>query len=273
MKAIVITSVATVLSFAVSAVLIYFTLIRNKKASKLRIVLNFIADWVVCFIIGGFVFFSMYYHATDNALSYLESTKDVKVSKISNGYYFDGPGEEAALIFYPGAKVEETAYAGIMYSLAEEGADCFLVEMPLHMAFMGQNRAESVMDEYGDKYDSWYIGGHSLGGSMAAVYTTAHPERNIKGLILLASYSTEALPEGTKALSLIASEDKVMSWNDYCSNLGNLPEGYREIEIEGGNHCQFGDYGMQNGDGTALITMEEQHEATVREIIKFIFDK
>lgn len=272
MKAIIITTAATVLSLIISALLIYFLLIRNKKTPKWKIAVAFVLSWVLCFFIGAFAYFGSYYHATDNALSYLNSTDEVSVNPLSYGYYFDGPGEGTAMIFYPGAKVEESAYAGVMYSLAEQGIDCFLVKMPLHMAFMGKDRADVVINEFGDDYENWYMAGHSLGGSMAAVYTVSHPYRDIKGLIFMASYSPAPVSDGVKVLSILGSEDKVMSWDEYYSNLANLPEGYTEVEISGGNHGQFGDYGIQNGDGAAFISMEEQQRISVDEIIKFVFN-
>ena len=43
-----------------------------------------------------------------------------------------------------------------------------------------------------------------------------------------------------------------------------------EVVIEGGNHAQFGDYGIQFNDGVAKISKEEQLEITIREILKFL---
>ncbi len=38
---------------------------------------------------------------------------------------------------------------------------------------------------------------------------------------------------------------------DMCSN-------FAVKVIEGGNHCQFGSYGFQKGDGTASISPQQQ---------------
>ena len=40
--------------------------------------------------------------------------------------------------------------------------------------------------------------------------------------------------------------------------------------IEGGNHAQFGDYGLQKGDGQAGISREEQQEITARLIEEMV---
>ena len=42
------------------------------------------------------------------------------------------------------------------------------------------------------------------------------------------------------------------------------------IEIPGGNHAGFGDYGEQKGDGKSLISNKEQINITSSEIIKFL---
>ena len=37
--------------------------------------------------------------------------------------------------------------------------------------------------------------------------------------------------------------------------------------IHGGNHSQFGDYGLQRGDGVATITTMEQHLMIIDQFI------
>ena len=49
-----------------------------------------------------------------------------------------------------------------------------------------------------------------------------------------------------------------------------LPETAKHVIIEGGNHAQFGDYGWQDGDMEAKISMEEQLDITAAEMIDFI---
>ncbi len=94
------------------------------------------------------------------------------------------------MVFYPGAKVEYTAYLPLMYRLAEQGMDCFLIKMPCNLAFLGQNKAGNVVGSY--KYERWYLSGHSLGGAMAASYVSKHLEQ-LEGLVLLAAYPTQEL--------------------------------------------------------------------------------
>ena len=119
-----------------------------------------------------FIYTADYYRADQNALDALKSDEAVAVSETDYGWLFDGPGAADALIFYPGAKVEETAYAPLLHRLAAEGMDVCLVKMPFHLAIFGKDRAKDVMREY--TYENWYIGGHSLGGAMAADFAAGH---------------------------------------------------------------------------------------------------
>ncbi len=183
----------------------------------------------------------------------MTSSSEVTIKKFDKGWFFDGAGEEKALIFYPGAKVATEAYAPLMYQLAESGIDCFLVDMLFHMAFFGMNRAEEIMQEY--NYEAWYLGGHSLGGAMAANFAADYVEDHtdgIRGLLLLAAYPTKDL-----STSDMLNMDKIVAGREL------MPQDYKEVCIEGGNHAQFGSYGAQKGDGTAAIPAEEQWARTV----------
>ena len=205
-----------------------------------------------------------YYRADAEAEAALTSDAAVQVSRTGYGWLFDGPSDDSALIFYPGAKVEETAYAPLLHGIAAEGMDVCLVKMPFHLAFFGLNKATDVMDRYA--YGNWYIGGHSLGGAMAAEYAASHGER-LDGLILLAAYPTKALDSSLLEISIYGSEDTVLNMEKVVSGRSYAPANYAEFEIEGGNHAQFGSYGMQKGDGTAAITADEQQCRTTELII------
>ena len=196
-----------------------------------------------------------YYRADDKALAALAPDGTVSVARTDYGWLFDGPGEDAALIFYPGAKVEETAYAPLLRQLAERDVDVCLVKMPLHLAVLGMDRAGTVMAEH--DYARWYIGGHSLGGAVAANYASAHPGE-LDGLVLLAAYPTHPLGGTGTEISLYGSEDGVLDRDRLEAGRQYAPERSEELVIEGGNHAQFGSYGSQRGDGEASIPPAEQ---------------
>ena len=157
-------------------------------------------------------------------------------------------------IFYPGGKVEDTAYAPLIEEVAEGDVFCVIAEMPYQLAVFRSNAAADIMERY-PEVKSWYIGGHSLGGAMAAYYAGKYPDQ-FEGLILLASYSTADLSQSDmKALLMHGSEDHVLNMESYQKYLGNLPSGYEEITIEGGNHAGFGDYGLQREMGRLLYQL------------------
>ena len=210
-----------------------------------------------------------YYHAEDYVDAYLQSSDTVTVTSKDNMVILDGAGTEHAMIFYPGAKVEYTAYVPLFYALAEQGIDCFLVKMPGNLAILGMGKAADIMEEY--EYENWYLSGHSLGGAMAASYAADNGE-NLDGLVLLAAYSTAELPEHLSVVSVYGSEDKVLNMESFEEGRGYMPENYTELCIEGGNHAWFAYYGEQEGDGTASITREEQQKQTVDAILNIIID-
>ena len=181
----------------------------------------------------------------------------------------EGRDPVAGLIFYPGGKVEHTAYTPLMEALASEGILCVLVEMPFRLAVLDMNAADGIPEAF-HEVEHWYMGGHSLGGSMAASYLASHTE-DFDGLILLGSYSTADLSgSGLSVLSVYGSEDGVMNREKYAEYKPNLPEGFTETVIAGGNHAYFGAYGEQEGDGIATVTPAEQLERTVEAILTLL---
>lgn len=241
---------------------------------------------IVAAVIFGCLFYvNDYYEATSTAQRAMVGNTLVEVSEEDNYYRFslreeteseenadneDAEGEEAVarkkgMIFYPGGKVEETAYAPLLLEFAELGYDVYLVKMPAKLAIFGMNRADEIIAANSD-VEEWVMMGHSLGGAMAASYSAAHDEE-IDGLVLLAAYSTEDLTDKEiDVYSFYGSEDKVLNMEKYEEYHSNLPEDVVEVVIDGGNHAYYGYYGEQEGDGTATINREEQIE-TVLDIL------
>lgn len=201
-----------------------------------------------------------------------EATALAEQTMSEQGWYvFEPDGTpRAGLIFYPGGLVDPAAYAPLMRRLSDGGLLVVIVPMPLDLAVFGQGRAEKVVEAYPD-IETWVIGGHSLGGAMAAEYMKTGPEE-IDGIVFLASYSAEstdlsALP--VAVVSIYGSEDGVAG-DVFEESLARLPEGTSLVEIEGGNHAQFGDYGPQKGDGVATVSRDEQQRLTVEAILKLV---
>ena len=229
---------------------------------------SIISAAVVLAVFGLFLLYtSSYAHAEQSALDALRSDKTVSVEQTEYGYCFDGPSTDSALIFYPGGRVDEKAYAPLLHQIAARGMDVCLVKMPFHLAVFGLHRADAVMARH--SYENWYIGGHSLGGAMAADYA-AENAQSLRGLILLAAYPTKPLSDELSMLSVYGSEDCVLRRASYEAGMCFWPVDAREEVIEGGNHAQFGNYGAQSGDGMATISAETQQEETVEEILAFL---
>ncbi len=163
------------------------------------------------------------------------------------------------IIFYPGGKVEHRAYLPILRELSRNGYITVVVDMPLNLAVFNQKAADDVIIDF-PGIDSWYIGGHSLGGAMASGYL-AKTDYEFSGLILLGSYPIE---DHEQDVLLIYGE------NDEILDLERIDQGLGPFVIEGGNHAYFGNYGLQKKDGVATISREEQQDLTIGYILEFI---
>lgn len=232
---------------------------------KIKIVLISLLTVLIFLMVGFGVYVENYYHATETAEETMMETDQIFVQENDDGIVFAPEHPSAGLIFYPGGKVEHTAYAPLMRTLAEQDILCVLVKMPFRLAVFDINAADGILEQF-PEIENWYLGGHSLGGSMAASYVSKRNE-DFEGLVLLAAYSTEDLSDsGLKVISLYGSEDGVLNREKYEECRSNLPEDTVEYVIEGGNHAGFGSYGEQKGDGDARISQDEQIAITVEKI-------
>lgn len=232
---------------------------------KRRIILP--AVLVLVLLAGAFFLYAEdYYRAEAPAIEALASGGSVTVTETDYGWFFDGPADADALIFYPGGKVEETAYAPLLHRLAAGGLDVCLVKMPFRLAIFGVDRAAGIMEKY--DYGRWFVGGHSLGGAAAAMFAAKHPEP--AGVILLAAYPTKPLEAGDLELTVYGAEDGVLNREKLAAGRQYASDRAEEIRLPGANHAQFGNYGPQAGDGTASLTPEEQQAETAELIFRYL---
>jgi len=195
-----------------------------------------------------------------------------RAERVQGWYVFAPDGEPSVgFVFYPGGLVDAAAYAPLMQRLADGGVLAVIVPMPLELAVFGIGRAAAVMDEF-PQVDTWVIGGHSLGGAMAAEFVKRDPAA-VDGIALLASYPAEstdlsALPIG--AVSTYGTENGLTQPEGFVASMVRLPPGAELIVIEGGNHAGFGHYGPQAGDGVASIDREEQQRQTAETVLAFM---
>lgn len=243
----------------------------NKKRRAVFITLTSIFLALVLLFTASAIYLGTYYHADDEAIAEFTVEEEITETKTKSGNWIFAPAKTQAttgFIFYPGGKVEHEAYKPLMRALSATGVLCVLIEMPFRLAIFDINAADGIAEAY-PEVNEWYIGGHSLGGSMAASYVARH-KTQFKGLVLLASYSTDNLQNsGLRVLSIYGEQDGVMNEKAYEKNLINLPEESSMQIIKGGNHAYFGMYGEQSGDGKATITNEEQIRTTASLISLF----
>ena len=239
---------------------------RKTLLTAVSIALALVIMFAVCAIYLG-----DYYRADEGAIAVFASTENITVSTLDNGnVVFEPQGANTGFIFYPGGKVDHNAYQPLMAELARKGILCVLVEMPFRLAVFDINAADGIQELY-PEIENWYIGGHSLGGSMAASYLEKNAEL-YEGLVLLGSYSTADLSNtDLTVLSIYGSEDQVMNREKYDENKSNLPSDLAEIVIEGGCHAYFGMYGAQNGDGVPTISNHKQIRMTADAVADLIY--
>ena len=130
---------------------------RKKRWGLRALLLTFLLILLLTGIFFGYV--SVYYHADEAALAALRSDGAVTVTQTGTGWFFDGPSESDALIFYPGGKVEETAYAPLLRQIADGQMDVFLLKVPFRLAVLSPGKAADVMvsRSYGPgRYDADY---------------------------------------------------------------------------------------------------------------------
>jgi predicted alpha/beta-hydrolase family hydrolase len=215
---------------------------------------------------------------SEAALDALRTDDTVTVTELAEGWLFEpsdnasGDGApEAGVVLYPGGRVEPRSYAPLARAVAERGYTVALASMPLNLAVLDPGRAGALMDAAAD-VERWAVGGHSLGGAMAAAYATEHDER-VRGLVLLAAYpaaSTDLSASGLVTLSIVGTHDEVINHENWAGGIERLPADTVYLTLEGADHAQFGDYGLQPGDGEATITRAEQQRLTADAIAELL---
>ncbi len=221
---------------------------------------------------GAFALYaSDYYRAADSAQQSLAPSEQIPVEHGANYLAFGNPDASTGIVFYPGAKVEYSAYAPLMRNLAEKGYLAVVVEMPFNFAFFGIDAADGVRAAF-PQVKSWWVGGHSLGGSMAAQYASAHANDDaLDGLVLLGSYTASDLSAANLGvIGAYGSNDQVLNHEKLASSASLMPKNALMVEIPGGNHAQFGDYGAQAGDGEASISAQDQQRETADLVDEYI---
>ena len=246
---------------------------RQKKRKINKNIFKAVAVVVIIALVGSLAWLLNAYEPQDVARENLVSSSDVEVVEGDITEFIPKDVvSNTGVIIYPGARIDVKAYAPLANRLAQNGYKVFAVDMPFNMAIFSSHKADKVIEENKD-IENWVIVGHSLGGAMA---TNAISTNNkIKGIVYLASYPSgdKIKDSGAKVLSIWGSKDGVINFDNMIKAKEDLPKDTEYVEIEGGNHSAFGDYGLQKGDTKSIIPENKQLEITVESICNFISDK
>jgi hypothetical protein len=220
---------------------------------------------VVVILVLGFAWLALTawlrpYTAIEPALSAMRSDTAVTVSETATEIVLaPAHGTSATGVFFqPGALVDPRAYAAVLRPLAEAGHTVVIPKQPLGIAFL----AVGAFDEARPRFPAvtgWVVGGHSLGGTVAAMEADAADHDATApaiGLLLYASYPANDISTSltTAALSLSGSRDGLATPDKITASRADLPADAEFVQIEGASHAQFGSYGPQAGDGTPTIS-------------------
>ncbi len=217
--------------------------------------------------VGGFVGLNIYaadyYHADETATTILNAGHDMEVHDDyivlwgnKNAQYYDA---SSATVFYPGGKVEYTAYLPMLQKLQSAGMNVILVKMPYNLAFFGVNKMDEVMADYPD-IKTWNLAGHSLGGVAATMYYKNHQD-SVQRVALLGSFVYGDVPHDNIEI--------IYGTNDGLLNVDKILDTDQVVKIQGGNHAQFGSYGEQSGDGEATLSADYQQRIAATAMIQW----
>jgi hypothetical protein len=178
------------------------------------------------------------------------------------------------VFFQPGAKVDARAYAAVLRPIAEAGHPVVIAKQPLGIAFLATGAFASAQAA-NPAVKAWAVGGHSLGGTVAAMDAEVHDTDAVSpviGLLLYASYpaSDVSTTLTSKVLSIYGTNDGLATPADIDASRANLPADSFFTPIVGAVHSFFGDYGPQPGDGTPTISHDDARRLISRNSLVFL---
>lgn len=173
------------------------------------------------------------------------------------------------LVFYPGARVEARAYVDLLKPAVDAGVLVVILKAPLNLSLLDGNQARGVMADH-PEISSWTVGGHSLGGVTASSFALSNPD--VDGLLLYASYPLDSLRDraGLQVLSILGSEDGLSTPAKIDASRELLPPDTTFVEVQGGNHAFFGNYGAQPGDGNPTADRAAAQEQITDATVAFL---
>lgn len=239
---------------------------------SIRFFLIFLVVIIFFATVGFIIWGSTPAQPMPEALAALQS--DVLVNVTTGQWLTFSPVEahpKTGFIIYPGGRVDYRSYAPVAHEIAAQGYLVVIVNMPLNLAVLNPGAAADVITAH-PEITNWSIGGHSLGGAMAANFAHGHPDL-IKGLALWAAYpvsSDDLSNSGLRVLSIFGTVDGLATMDKIELSRSLLPSDTDWLSITGGNHAQFGWYGDQSGDNPAKISRVNQQDQVISAMIAML---
>ncbi len=238
---------------------------------KIHITSKKIFKWVLVLIMLGFIFWGVSWATfarppLPEAVEALESDNEVIIT-LEPWLTFvpNRTTPKIGFIFYPGGRINPQGYATLLRAIASEGYLVIVPEMPINMAVFNANIADKIITNY-PEIDDWVIGGHSVGGTMAAQYTSQNPN-TINGLAIWASYpanNADVSAFDLPVVSIYGNLDPRVNDLSITERKYLLPDKTQYVRIEGGDHHQFGSYEIKPEEQHAVISRDSQQQQIIQ---------
>jgi len=236
---------------------------KRRRGTILRIIGVVLLALVVVAVVG-FLWWAQPQPLLPEATAALSST-ELATYDGSGGLitYTPTAGEPTTgLILYPGGKVPSAGYAPQARKIAEDGYLVVIVSVPFNFAVFDIEAAQPVIDAH-PEIEHWVVGGHSLGGAMAAQFLSGNPGA-AEGLVFWAAYSAADISsQGLAVASIYGSLDAGIPSLTSPTAVANVGPDLTTTVIEGGNHEQMGWYTGQPNDPPATISRVDQQAQVI----------
>ncbi len=229
-----------------------------------RIVISVVV-LVLLLVLTLSVFASTSYTALDemyDALSIIEN-EEVTFYEDRDELRYTVTNPKKNIIIVPGGLVTPDSYGYLAYSLALEGFNVTIAKAPFNLAILNQWIGKEFLS---DELDNVVIG-HSLGGVTASMVFSGSNQVSV--MMFLGSYPIKDVSD-KDTLFLAAEHDLGMDPEAFNDSMKYVNDNNTVINIDGGNHAQFGWYGPQKGDGEAEMETITQQNLVVGYIIDYL---
>src|SRR5512138_1342156 len=149
----------------------------HSQLKSLRQLFLLIVSLIILTGVSGFVFWSKTpARPMSEAVAALQSSPQVIVTNSESITFTPAISKPTTgFIIYPGGRVDYRAYAPAAHQIAEMGYLVVIVPMPFNLAVFDPDAAQAVITAH-PEIKNWVVGGHSLGGTMAANYASNNPD-------------------------------------------------------------------------------------------------